>query len=405
MSDAAARFETVEWESLGRERRLGRSGWGLVLSLLALAVVFCYDLLVLEGKNDDLIEWGLVHDGEFLFALNVDPSGMTWLILLSLLLLVFTVVLPLARNRALSARYWRRLRRDRFATLALVYLTAATLVGFLAPLLLGGPDIANRFGYQPPVFFSVPNHYPLWRCAGVVERGLCHGSLWAPFGTDQLGRGMGARVVVALRVSMTVALVTSMLIVPLATAVGTAAGYLGGRVDDLLMRYVDVQQTIPAILIYLVLVLPLGRSLFLIVVVFGLLSWGGVARVVRGEVLQRSEETYVTAARSNGASDWWVIRRHVLPNTSNAVFTALSLQIPVLILAEAALAYLQLGERYSESFGQLIALGMRSVSQEFNFPGAWWITAVPAVFLAATLLSFNVLGDALRDVLDPRGDT
>ncbi|WP_255149324.1 ABC transporter permease [Halorarius halobius] len=405
MSDAPARFETVEWESLGDERRLGRAGRAFVAALAALAVVFVYDFAVLGGKNDDLIAWGLVHDGEFLFAVNFDPTGMTWLVALSVLLLVFTVVVPLATNRALAARYWRRLRENRLATLALGYLVVGTLAGFLAPLLLGGPEIHTKFSYQPPLFGTVPHHYPLLRCAGAVTDGICHGSLWAPLGTDQLGRGMGARVVVALKVSMTVGLVTSMLIVPLATAVGTAAGYIGGRVDDLLMRYVDIQQTIPAILIYLVLVLPFGRSLFLIVVVFGLLSWGGVARVVRGEVLQRSEATYVTAAKSYGASDWWIVRRHVLPNTSNAVFTALSLQIPVLILAEAALAYLQLGERYSESFGNLIALGMRSVSQSFNFPGAWWIAAVPAVFLAATVLSFNVLGDALRDVLDPRGNS
>jgi peptide/nickel transport system permease protein len=381
---------------------LSRTGWAFVGALVALAVAFAYDVAVVA--DGPMLVWVLTWDGAQLYVLRLDPGGVGWLAGLSLVLFAFTVVVPLATNRRRTVHYWHQLRRRPLAILSLGYLVAATLVGFLGPVVFGEPTIRTQWSYQPPLFTSVEIGYPLTRCAGRVVDGACHGSLWFPTGTDQLGREMWARVVVALRVSMTVALVTSMLIVPLATAVGTAAGYLGGRVDAVLMRYVDVQQTIPAIVVYLVLVVVAGRSLFLIVLVFGLLSWGGVARVVRSEVLQRREARHVLAARGQGASHWWVIRKHVLPNTSNTVFTALSLQVPVLILAEAALAYLRLGERYSDSFGQLVALGMRSHVPGYNFPNAWWIAVIPAAFLALTVLSFNVLGDALRDVLDPHSE-
>jgi peptide/nickel transport system permease protein len=180
--------------------------------------------------------------------------------------------------------------------------------------------------------------------------------------------------------------------------VGTLAGYLGGTVDDLLMRYVDIQQTVPAILVYLVGVYLLRRSLFLVVLVFGLLSWGGIARVVRSEVKQRKRESYVRAARAAGASRLGVVRDHVLPNVSNTVLTAVTIQVPTLLLAEASLGYLGLGERYSKSLGQLVRLG----TTEFDFTQVPWVATEAALALALTAVAFNLFGDALRGALDPR---
>lgn len=399
--EGPARFETVDWADATPGVQVTRSAVAFAAALAVLSALFVYDYVFVGPQEyfvGSVIDLPGVHHAVFF-----EPTGMDWLVSLSALLFVFLVVLPLARSPATRRRYWRRLRRDRAATAAFAYLAVGTFLATVGVAAVGEPRVNLAHAYQPPLLTATRNAIPVTECAGPVWLDQCWGSLQYPLGTDRLGRNMVNRLLRAFRVTMLIAFVTSMLIVPLGTAVGTVAGYAGGLVDELLMRYVDVQRTLPAILVYLVLVLVFKSSLFLIVLVFGLLSWGGVAQVVRGEVLQRKSATYVAAARAEGATSRWVILRHVLPNTSGAVFTALSVTIPTLVLSEAALAYLQIGERYSYSFGQLIALGMREVSLHYYFPGAWWLSVEAAVFLGLTLLSFHVLGDAMRDVTDPRG--
>jgi peptide/nickel transport system permease protein len=167
-------------------------------------------------------------------------------------------------------------------------------------------------------------------------------------------------------------------------------------VDEILMRYVDIQITFPTFFLYLLLVYLFGGSLFLMIVIFGFTGWGGIARIVRSEALQRREEEYVQASKNVGASTPWVIRRHLVPNVSNSVITAATLLIPSLILFEAALSFLQLGDPTIPSWGQLIAQGRGDLGR------AWWISTLPGLFLFFTILAFNFLGDALRDALDPR---
>ena len=205
-------------------------------------------------------------------------------------------------------------------------------------------------------------------------------------------------VVAGMGVSLQVALISSMIIVPIATAVGTIAGYTGGLIDELLMRYVDIQQVVPAFLVYLILIFVLERSLFLIVLVFGLLSWGGVARLVRSETLQRREEGYVLAAENAGVGRLGILRRHLLPNVSSTIITATTHLIPLLILAEAAIAFLNLGPATLPSWGATIARGFESD----YFLRTWWVWTIPLLFLTTTIVAFSVLGDALRDALDPR---
>jgi peptide/nickel transport system permease protein len=167
-------------------------------------------------------------------------------------------------------------------------------------------------------------------------------------------------------------------------------------VDEVLMRYVDIQLVFPSFLLYLLLIYLFGGSLFMFVVVFGLTSWGGTARLVRSEALQRAEEEYITAADSAGASTFYVIWRHIVPNVSNTVITNVTLLIPSLILFEAGLAFLDLGDPTIPSWGQTIAQGR----DQLTF--AWWISTMPGFFLFLTILAFNFLGDALNDALDPR---
>jgi peptide/nickel transport system permease protein len=332
-------------------------------------------------------------------------SRVDWLYLVSLVVFVFYVAVPLARNRERTRQYWRRFRTNRLAVLCLLYLVVFFALGTASLLVLGRPELHVQYSYQPPLFSTIEEGTIAQTCAGQVTgpaiEEYCHGSLRFPLGTNQSGQSLLGLAIAGMGVALVVALVTSMIMVPIATIVGVTAGYSGGWVDEVLMRYVDIQQTVPAFLIYILLSLVYGASLFLIVLTFGLLSWGGVARLVRSEVVKRREELYITAAESAGASRLRIVRKHILPNVSNTVVTATTRQIPFLILAEAAIAFIgKIGDENVPSWGEAIALGF-DVSR---FPKTWWLVAVPAVFLVVTVFSFSVVGDALRDTLDPRGE-
>jgi len=374
-----ARFERVDWAQIDADARrvdVRSAALAVVLGLLVLA--FAYDWLT----------------GALVVA-GWHPAPLDWLYALSAVFLAFFVVLPLVERPARTAYYWRRLRTNRWAVVSLAYVVGFGVLALVGPALLGGGRTDLTIAFQPPAFTSAPSSVPI-SCVGRVADGRCYGTLQYPFGTDAFGRGLGLLVVDGMRVSFLVGLVTASLIVPIATAVGTVAGYLGGTVDDVLMRYVDVQQSVPAFVVYLIAAHVLGPSLFLVVLVFGLLSWGGVARLVRSEVLQRRSAAYVLASRSAGAGRAYRIRRHLLPNVSSTVVTATSQQIPLLILAEAALSFMKLTDVGPHSFGAIIAAGLQ------YFYKAWWLSTVPVVFLALLVVAISVLGDAMRDVLDPR---
>ena len=188
------------------------------------------------------------------------------------------------------------------------------------------------------------------------------------------------------------------LIVPLATTVGMVAAYYGGRIDDLLMAYVDVQLAVPAVLIYMIAYQFFFNSMAMLLVAFGLLSWGGIAQIVRSEALQRSEEGYVLAARSVGAPDRYVLRRHLFPNITNTVVPATFHLIAILVLSEAGLAFLGFHASF-QSWGMTISEGVFYGSTQ-----GWWNSAFPAVAIALTVGALKIAGDGFRDVLDPRGN-
>jgi peptide/nickel transport system permease protein len=367
---AGASFEGIDWTAVDDEND---GGWSAAFeaeigAFAALAVAFLYDYVVVANEGPTLGAGGV----------GLDLTGVEWLLLVVLLLGTFHAVLPLARNPRMTGYYWRRFRQNRAAVGSLVFLGVVFLVGLFGPLVWTAPNEAIDYAaaYQPPVFMG-----------GSWEHAL---------GTDAQGRPVWHLIVYGMRVSLEVGLISMVFAVSIGTVVGTAAAYFGGYVDEALMRYVDIQQTFPVFVLLLLLIYLYGSSLLLIIVLYGLFSWEGTARLVRSEALQRSEEAYVRAAESAGASRWWTIRRHLIPNVSSTVITAATLSIPVFILGEASLSFLGFGDPDVFSWGRTISDGRSDLSS------APWISTVPGLFLFLTVLAFNFVGDALRDAIDPR---
>jgi ABC-type dipeptide/oligopeptide/nickel transport system permease subunit len=302
---------------------------------------------------------------------------------------VFTFLVALAIGLGVFIALYNRVERLREPLPLAVTALLTLLVSVVSVRLL----VYGLLEFEATTGVTAASH-----CAGQMTAAGCTGSWQYPLGTNYVGKSVLKLLFVGFRVSLEVALITSMIMLPIATIVGTFAGYTGGIVDDTITGYIDIQQTIPAFVAYIVLSFVFGRSLFLLILIFGLLSWGGAARLVRSEVVQRREAAFVTAARSAGADDRRIMLRHILPNVSNTVLTSVTRRIPMLILAEAAIAYLNLNKIMVISLGESINNGLG------YFPNAWWVSTELTLALALVVLSFSLLGDALRDVLDPRGD-
>jgi peptide/nickel transport system permease protein len=406
-----ATFEEIDWEEIeatAGSRSPGQLAWLAVIGAYSVALgldlyarygaaVYARVVGLATGTDHtaaDVPGW-VPAPGPAEFAVVGTVDGVDWLWSLTLLVGLFYVVIPLYENPRMTRYYWREFRKNKAAVIALCYLGVIFLIGLVVPRVIPPPEVQPLLQYQPPVWGAVPETVPV-ECVGPVGDGLCQGTWAHPFGTTHQGKDILVSVIYGMEISMQVGLIGMFLQLLIASAVGLSAAYFGGYVDEVLMRYVDIQITFPSFFLYLLVVYLFGGSLFLMIIVFGVLGWGGIARIVRSEALQRREEEYVMAAESAGASSFWTIRRHLLPNVSNSVITAATLVIPGLILAEAALAFLGLGDPSIPSWGGVIADGRTDLDR------AWWISTLPGVFLFLTILAFNFLGDALRDALDPR---
>jgi oligopeptide transport system permease protein len=219
---------------------------------------------------------------------------------------------------------------------------------------------------------------------------------WAHWmGTDELGRDLWSRLLFGARVSMTVALATSALAMLLGTLLGAISGWRGGRLDNLLMRLVDVIYAFPDLLLIIIISVLVGQNVGGIVLSLSLVSWVTVARVVRGEVMSIKERPFVEAARALGFGPWRILFREILPHTLAPILVTLTFRIPSVILAESTLSFLGLGlQPPASSWGVLAAAGWTALAFHPH------LILAPAAAIFVTILGFNLLGDALRDAME-----
>jgi peptide/nickel transport system permease protein len=217
-------------------------------------------------------------------------------------------------------------------------------------------------------------------------------------GTDRNTRDVYARLVVGARISLSVGFTAVLIIMSVGTALGAIAGFFGGIVDALIMRFTDIMLSIPQILLLISAAALFKASLKTTVIVIGLTSWPGAARLVRGQFLSLRNQEFVTAARAIGATPAQIIRRHLFPNTLAVIIVEATLWLSYAILLEAALSYLGLGVQIpTPSWGNMLQQGQTELLN-----GAWWLTLFPGLAIFITVLAFNLMGDGLRDALDPR---
>lgn len=217
------------------------------------------------------------------------------------------------------------------------------------------------------------------------------------FGTDSNGRDMLARVMLGGQISIAVGVLASLVSLGIGVFYGATAGYIGGRVDNVMMRFVEILYSLPFVFLVVVLVVFFGRSFILIFLVIGAVEWLDMARIVRGQTLALKRREFVSAAQALGLSDWQIIRRHIIPNTIGPVVVFVTVVVPKVILLESFLSFLGLGVQAPlTSWGALISEGAN------NIQSAPWLLIFPAIFFVLTLFSLNFVGDGLRDALDPK---
>lgn len=270
---------------------------------------------------------------------------------------------------------WRRFRENKTALVAFFILV------FLALLVTFGPMI-SPFGFEE-IDKAARNQSP-------------NSVHW--FGTDKLGRDLFTRVCIGGRVSLIIGLTGALVSSLVGSIYGGVAAYVGGIVDDIMMRIVEIIISIPYLIVVILLSVVLqNKSLFTLVLAMTITGWCGTARLVRGQVLQLKNQEYVMAARGLGVSPWRIITRHMIPNTLSVVLVSITFDIPGYIFSEAFLSYIGLGvQSPNTSWGALAALA------QTNFTFYPYQLFFPSVMIALTMLSFTLMGDGLRDALDPR---
>ena len=308
------------------------------------------------------------------------------------------------KPRSLWSDAWRRFRKNRIALLGLAWLVVLIVVAIFAPLIATNnpvkADVATAGTLRQAAWISDPNP-------------MRTGSWQYPLGTDTIGRCVWSRLVYGTRVSLIVGLIPMFVILLIGVPFGLIAGYVGGRLDNLMMRITDVVYAFPALLLAIVMQIAFGDTAFggllnglvLLFVSLSIVNWTGVARLVRGTTLSLREKEYVEAARASGASHQRIVAKHIFPNTLGPIIVAGAFIIPSAIISEAVLSYLGVGLRpsvnldtpFPTSWGQMILEGSKFYQAQL------WMLLGPALAIALITLAFTFVGDGLRDALDPRG--
>ncbi len=281
-----------------------------------------------------------------------------------------------APGRSLGYDAWVVLRRNRAAIAALIILVTMTVIVVFAPLFIP---------------YSIDETD--WDNISIAPS-LGGGHL---FGTDALGRDLFVRTLQGGRISLLVGIVATFVSLLIGISYGAVSGYLGGRVDQIMMRIVDILYALPFMFLVILLMVFFGRNIVLIFVAIGAINWLDMARIVRGQTLSLKNREFIEAARAGGVTTSRIIRRHIVPNLLGVVAVYVTLTIPQVILVESFLSFLGLGvQEPMTSWGALVNEGAQEME---NAP---WMLVFPALFLTVTLFCFNFLGDGLRDALDPR---
>lgn len=289
---------------------------------------------------------------------------------------------PHADGEGYARLVWRRLKRDRLALAGGAFVLFLVLVAIFAPW-LAPHDPAEQFADG-----LADNGLPL--------PGTLPDSTRFILGTDPNGRDLLSRIIYGTRVSLTVGVLANGLAVGIGTLVGAVAGYAGGWVGHALMRFTDMMMAFPTLLLAIALVAILKPSMWIIILVIGLVYWTWIARVIYGQVVSIREREFVEAARAVGAPGWQVLWRHILPHLVPTIIVWGTLGIAANVMLEASLSYLGVGVQPPDpSWGQMIQTGQRF------YRAAPWMMLYPGLAIALTVLSFNLLGDGLRDALDP----
>lgn len=279
------------------------------------------------------------------------------------------------KGRSLWDDARRRLLRNRAATASMVVLALLVVAAIVGPHLT-----AYRY--------DEINKDDVWLGP------LVHGHL---IGTDSLGRDLLARLLMGLRVSLAIGLVATLVSLVIGVVWGAVAGFVGGRLDEAMMRFVDVLYSLPFIFFVILLMVTFGSNIILIFVAIGAVEWLTMSRIVRGQTLTLKHKEFVEAARAAGLTQGGIIFRHIVPNLLGPVVVYVTLTIPAVILAESFLSFLGLGvQPPMASLGTLIANGAQDMEL------APWLLIFPSLVMVVTLMSFNFIGDGLRDAIDPK---
>ncbi|MBA2705918.1 MAG: ABC transporter permease [Blastocatellia bacterium] len=289
---------------------------------------------------------------------------------------------------------WRRLLKNRLAVFGMIVVILVAIASLI------GPEIIKRVNGFGPDY--IPSDSQLIKSFAPFKAPDGSFSWKHPMGTDNQGRDIMARVLQGGQISLMVGIIATIVSLLIGVAYGAVAGYLGGRIDNLMMRFVDILYSLPYIILVIVLLAMFRSStavgqLVLLFIALGSVSWLTMARIVRGQVLSLKNQEFVLAARATGVSTARIIFRHIVPNTLGPVIVYATLTIPTVMLSEAFLSYLGFGVQPPlASWGSLASDGIQNIA---IFP---WQLIFPGLTMALTLFSLNFLGDGLRDALDPQ---
>ncbi len=280
------------------------------------------------------------------------------------------------QGRSLWQDAWQRLLSNKAAVIAGIVLMMIVLVVCLGPWL--SPYAYDETDWE---LISMP---PSWDTAHY-------------FGTDGLGRDLFVRTLQGGQMSLLIGIVATLVSLLIGVSYGAFAGYVGGRVDAVMMRIVDILYAMPFMFLVILLMVLFGRNIILMFVAIGAINWLDMARIVRGQTLSLKHQAFVEAAQACGTNTGAIIWRHIIPNLLGIVVVYITLTIPQVILVESFLSFLGLGVQEPDtSWGSLVNEGAQEMET------AVWMLIFPAVFLATTLFCFNFIGDGLRDAIDPR---